>query len=371
MGKSFSSLVRLGFLAIFFIFLFYPDRFQLSFQYPGAPLADSFYVRLAKSVFWILVLIETLRIFYYGIVKTKAKGLVANIFTLLFPVAWLFIVLEMIFMFVPQSHEGVLSKASQIWWNTYWKPTNELGYRDRSIEEDTTKTNVLVIGDSFAAGHGLKSTEERFSDLLEQKLGPDRYRVYNLGVSGSDTRDEAQRLAAYPVKPDVVILQYFPNDIERAGREGGLSLRGSEPYADLSGPLATLVKRFYLPNFIYWQLPHTSFSTFETFVQSAYGDSTILATHLADIQKIVSYADSNQAELYAVFVPFLFQLEQSAGYTKPVEDYLTTRNAKVITLTKGIAAIPEKERIVGKADGHAGAAVNRLMAEEVHKAMKP
>ena len=371
MSKIITSVIRLAMLAVLFVFLFYPDKFHVTFGYPGFPQSDSFYIRLTKTVFWLLLVIEILRIFYYGVVKSKAKGLLANIVTLVVPLLVVLVFLEMVFMYIPQSHEGVLSKASQIWWEKYWQPVNTQGYRDKEIEAGTNKTKVLVIGDSFAAGHGLENLDERFSDQLESKLGKDKYVVYNLGVSGSDTRDEAKRLMEFPVKPDVIVLQYFPNDIEKAARENGLTLTGAEPYNDLHGPWATLVKRFYLPNFVYWQLPHGSFGgTFESFVQKSYTDSTILNAHFRDLNQMLAYRDSTNAKMYAVFVPFLFQLDKSAQYTRPVEDYLKVHGVKVVTLTDGIAKIADKDRVVGKNDGHAGPAVNALMAERVYGAIR-
>lgn len=369
-SKVITSVIRLALLGVLFVFLFYPDKFHVTFGYPGSPQSDSYYIRLTKTIFWLLFVIEILRIFYYGVVKSKAKGLIANVVTLVVPLLVVLVFLEIVFMYIPQSHEGVLSKASQIWWEKYWTPVNAQGYRDKEIEKGTSKTEVLVIGDSFAAGHGLENLDDRFSDQLESKLGKDQYVVYNLGVSGSDTRDEARRLIEFPVKPDVIVLQYFPNDIEKVAREKGLTLTGAEPYNDLKGVGATLVKRFYLPNFVYWQLPHASFSTFEDFVKTSYTDSTILNAHFRDLDKMLAYRDSSGAKMYAVFVPFLFQLDKSAQYTRPVENYLKSRGVTVVTLTDGIAKIADKERVVGKNDGHAGPAVNALMAERVYGAME-
>jgi lysophospholipase L1-like esterase len=368
-SKIVTSLVRIVFLSLLFFFLFYPDKLHIKFDYPGFPQSDSVYVRMAKLAFWLLLIIEILRIFYYGVVKSRSKGILANIITITVPLVVTLLFLEIIFMYIPQSHEGVLSKASQIWWEKYWHPVNALGYHDKEVTDGAGKKNVLVIGDSFAAGHGLKNVNERFSDILESELGADKYTVYNLGVSGADTKDEAGRLEKFPQKPDVIVLQYFPNDIEKVGREKGLTLTGSEPYADLKGPMATLVKRFYLPNFIYWQLPHTGFSTFEKFVQKAYTDTTILNAHLRDMSRMIAYKDSTHAKMYAVFIPFLFQLDKSAGYTKPVEDYLKAHGVTVVPINDGIAQIPDKERVVGKNDGHAGAAVNALIADRLAKAM--
>lgn len=369
-SKMITSLVRIMFLGIFFVFLFYPDKFQVKFDYPGFPQSDSWYIRLAKLSFWLLLVIEVLRIFYYGIVKSKANKLISNIATIVVPIFVTLVFLEIIFMYIPQSHEGVLSKASQIWWEKYWKPVNSLGYHDKEVTQEPGKKHVLVVGDSFAAGHGLKNVDDRFSNILEAELGKDKYTVYNLGMSGADTRDEAKRLLEFPVKPDIIILEYFPNDVDKVGIEKGLSLSASETYADIKSPITTLVSRFYLPNFIYWQLPHTGFSTFENFVQKAYSDTTILNAHLRDLSTITNYKDSTGAKMYAVFVPFLSQMEKSAGYTKPVEDFLKSKGVTVVPLNDGINRIPVKERVVGKNDGHASAAVNKLIADRLLEAMK-
>jgi len=228
---------------------------------------------------------------------------------------------------------------------------------------------MLFVGDSFTAGHGLKTVDERFSDIVGAALS-NKYSVHNLGVSGADTRDEALRLQKFPLKPQVIVLQYFPNDIEKVGRAMGLSLSGAGPYADINGSASGLVKRFYLPNFIYWQLPHATFGTFEKFVHTAYTDTTVLNAHLRDMSKMIAYKDSTGAKMYAVFIPFLFQTEKSAVYTKPVENYLKEHGVTVITLTKEIASIPKKELIVGKNDGHASAKLNSIIAEKLLKAMK-
>lgn len=369
MSKLVSSIFRICLLGAFFVLLFLPDRVGITLSYPQYPLSDSLFLRLCKTVFWVLIAVELLRCFYYGVVKNTKRGWVSNLMTLLFPLSLFLIFVEVIFMFVPQSHEGVLSKASQIWWSKYWKPLNALGYRDRELQPAPGKKQVLVIGDSFSAGHGLKTVDERFSNQLEKKLG-EGYEVRNLGVSGSDTGDEAKRLAEYPVKPDVIVLQYFPNDIERVAQANGLKITGGQPFDDVKGIAEQVVRRFYLPNFIYWQLPHAQFSTFDQFVEKAYSDSTVLKDHFNDLSKILAYGDSTGAPVCAVFVPFLFQLDKSEGYTRPVEDFLKEKGVKVITLKKEIAAIPEKERIVGKNDGHASAAVNAVIADKLYEIIK-
>jgi hypothetical protein len=85
---------------------------------------------------------------------------------------------------------------------------------------------------------------------------------------------------------------------------------------------------------------------------------------------MTAYKDSIGAKMYAVFIPFLFQIDKSAGYTKPVEDFLKSKGVTVVGINDGIVKIPEKERVVGKNDGHGSAALNGLIADRLYKAMK-
>jgi lysophospholipase L1-like esterase len=274
-------------------------------------------------------------------------------------------------MFISQSHEGDLSKASQIWFEKYWRPITPEGYRDFPKTNAEKKKKVLVLGDSFAAGHGLENTEDRFSDQLEKKLGANNYAVYNLGVSGSDTRDEFQRLQKFPVKPEVLVLEYFPNDIEKAASDAKLTLAQFQPYDDIKFPgVGSLVMRFYFPNYLYWQFPHMPPASITDFVQKSYTDTTILNPHLRDLQKIVDYARQNNALMYVVMVPFLQNVEKSNGYTKPIEDFFVNQKIPVVRLSDYLGSIPPKERIVGKNDGHASAKVNALIAEKLYERMK-
>ncbi|MEZ4901587.1 MAG: GDSL-type esterase/lipase family protein [Spirosomataceae bacterium] len=371
-SKLITSVFRLLLLVVPFVFLFFPDKWHIQFDYPYAGLVDNFYIRLAKVMLLSLILVEFLRMFYYGIIKNpKVNKIIANIATLGIMVVWLLGMLEVIFMFISQSHEGDLSKASQIWFAKYWQPITSEGYRDFPKTNTENKKKVLVLGDSFAAGHGLENTEDRFSDQLEQKLGADKFAVYNLGVSGSDTRDEFQRLQKFPVKPDVLVLEYFPNDIEKAARDAKLTLAEFKPYDDIKLPgVGSLVMRFYLPNFIYWQFPHIPPASITDFVQKSYTDTTILNPHLRDLQQIVDYAKQHNAQMYVVMVPFLQNIEKSNGYTQPIEDFFVRQKIPVVRLSDFLENIPAKERIVGKNDGHASAKVNTLIAEKLYEKMK-
>ena len=372
-SKLVSSVIRLGLLAFVFLFVFFPDKLHIEVNYQFKPLFDNLYIRIAKTMILLLILIEILRMFYYGIIKTPTLNkIVANVGTLATMLLIFGILLEVVFMYVSQSHEGALSKASQIWFARYWPPVTTEGYRDKPKTNVETKKKIVVIGDSFAAGHGLDNVEDRFSDQLEQKLVVEKVVVYNLGISGSDTRDEFKRLQKFPIqKADAIVLEYFPNDIAMAAADGKLSLAEFQPYNDIKNPLLTmLAMRFYFPNYIYWQFPHLPPASITNYVQKAYSDTTILNPHLRDLKLIIDHAKAQNSKLYVVMIPFLNNIEKSNEYTQPVEDFFKANHIPVVKLADHLADIDPKNRSVGKNDGHASAAVNHRIADLLYELIK-
>ncbi|HEX2223417.1 MAG TPA: SGNH/GDSL hydrolase family protein, partial [Thermoanaerobaculia bacterium] len=103
----------------------------------------------------------------------------------------------------------------------YVGASNRLGYRDRDHAEKKPAGTfrILVLGDSIAAGLGVKRYEETFpaflEDLLREKGIP--VEVLNFGVSGYNTRQEVETLKDKGLRfdPDLVLLAYTLNDRER------------------------------------------------------------------------------------------------------------------------------------------------------------
>ena len=128
---------------------------------------------------------------------------------------------EVFFRYLYHDTEGRL--ASRNWEDRYWQE-NTLGYRDREWEpvDWADKQTILALGDSFTAGWGIDDPADRFPDVLARLLGDD-YAVMNVGARGSSTAQQLRMLDDYPVQePDVILWQYFLNDIEEAALSVGL-----------------------------------------------------------------------------------------------------------------------------------------------------
>ena len=100
---------------------------------------------------------------------------------------------------------------------TYDRPLviNSKGLRDReyAYEKPAQTRRILVLGDSYAWGYGVKG-EETFAKVLEEQLArrdPDNWEVLNAGVSGWGTDQEYLYLMreGFKFSPDIVVVALF------------------------------------------------------------------------------------------------------------------------------------------------------------------
>lgn len=98
---------------------------------------------------------------------------------------------------------------------------NPWGFRGRDweIQKPTGTKRIVLLGDSYGFGQGVDD-EQTFASQLEAMLNaaPDqknKFEVMNFAVPGYDTGHEMKALEhhALPFQPDVVLLQFFLNDL--------------------------------------------------------------------------------------------------------------------------------------------------------------
>lgn len=369
--KNIIYLLQLLFTGFFFFFFFFPEKLNIRFDDISAGnIYDPLPVRIAKVVIWFLVIYNLIFLYYIYAVKRKRSELASGISLSVLTVVIVLIFFEIGFMFFPQTHGIATTRASILWVDKYYKPVNSLGYRDREPDLNTRKKVILFVGDSFTAGYGNKYVKERFSEIVYSRLDTAVYDVYNLGIPGMDTRGEAGKLREYPLKPDVIVLAYFFNDIEVAAADHGYQAKIPPMYSGIPQPLKSLVIRLYFPNFIYWHLPNNSHQILDQFVRKCYGDPHILQTHLNDLADIIRYKEENQAEMITVMIPYLPDLDYSARFTTPVSDYLEQNGVTVVTIEEEVSKLSLRERVVNNMDSHASFKVNEIIAQKLLKVIQ-
>jgi hypothetical protein len=272
------------------------------------------------------------------------------------------LVLEAVFMFVPQSHNVGYTMAGRIWHERYWGEPNALGYRDVEPVPQPGKKLVLVVGDSFTAGAGVADVRDRFPDVAAMAR-PD-LQVVNLGVCGSETEDELRRLHAHPLRPDVLVLQYYPNDVDGAAQRAGHAPPPFTPFHDVGSiKLQRLLLTSFLANFVYWQFPHDDGAGYERFLARVHADPEVSRLHHADLEGFCTFADERRIPLVVVLFPVLEDLGWSRTNTAPVKRLFTARGIPVLDVADLIDDLGVRQRTVNHHDGHASELVHRRVGE--------
>ena len=96
--------------------------------------------------------------------------------------------------------------------------TNSVGFRDSkewTVPKPEGTFRIMVLGDSFTFGNGVNA-EERFSDLLEERLGREgmNVEVLNAAAGGWNLRNQHPffKTEGLTYEPDALVVAFFPND---------------------------------------------------------------------------------------------------------------------------------------------------------------
>jgi len=130
---------------------------------------------------------------------------------------------EIFFRFLYDTTDILNFGLSSQRWNQRHVQLNSLGFRDDepTIQSQWSKESpsIFFIGDSFTFGLGIKQVKNRYSNLvcdaIRKKIP--NVRCFNLAYHGWDLNHEVytfEKFAQILGAPDVVLFQYFMNDIE-------------------------------------------------------------------------------------------------------------------------------------------------------------
>jgi GDSL-like Lipase/Acylhydrolase family len=295
-------------------------------------------------------------------VRRIGGGLLVSYFTILLILG----AGEIYFRYFYAESDNLGTLAAQNWLQRYWH-TNSWGFRDREWTPDdyAGKKTVVVLGDSFAAGWGIQNPADRFSDVLAAKLG-DGYALMNAGVYGTATPEQLDILKKFPVqKPDVVILQYFLNDIDYARLQLGLLPSPTSP--------PSWTHDTYLGNFIFWHLISrlTSFNNQfnDWWVDEAknYDNVGIWSVHEQELVDFINYVDSIHARLIVVIFPNLTDVVGSIAYVDRVAQVFQAHGHNdILKLFDAAAAWDQHDLVVSSRDAHASVSFNHYVGETLY-----
>jgi hypothetical protein len=268
-----------------------------------------------------------------------------------------------------QSDTFSYTLANRNWVERYWI-VNSMGYRDVEWNKIdlNSKKKILVLGDSLAAGYGIENIEDRFSNLLGEKLGND-YLVMNIASPGLSTRQEVEKVKGFSYKPEILILQYYINDIRQAGEDKNQNFDLPEPLPLLK----PLVENSYAFNFLYWRTvrlgPQTWQQDYWSWLKSLYHDPDIWWLHQQELITLIDGAASEQVKLIVVIFPALNDVKGSKEITTKVATLFAERGVPVIDISLLVEDIQSEQLVVNPWDAHPNKWLHRLVADQLYERM--
>lgn len=255
-------------------------------------------------------------------------------------------------------------------WSNRYVQANSLGYRDREwpLETLAQREVIFAVGDSFTQGWGINDPNDRFTDVLAAQLG-DQYALVNLGIAGRSTINELAAVERYPHQPpDILLWQYFLNDIDIAAKSNGTPWEPNIP------PVPQIAQESYLASYLFWRLNESALyvnandqlSEWE-YYYAAYDNSFIWEIHQSEIDRMIAYADEVDARLLVVIFPNMRDPVRSVGYVDRVAQYMELNGvSEILKLYDAAAAWAIEDRLVSNVDSHASAAFSRYVGELIY-----
>ena len=335
----------------------------------GRPLTGAEYIYLLAGMWGLVFLVafnvdsDQLRSMGSKLGNSRLSGVMVTLTTLLV----LFLIAEAWLRIFYITTDGYGFTAMNYHWykNFYWGHYNSVGYRDYEPRDDGDLTRIAVLGDSFAMGHGINNIDETFPQLLESQLGTD-YDVNVIAQSGWDSDVELHYLQEYPLKPDVVILSYYLNDIDHL-----LTDPSQNPDAVFDFPenpaLNWFVLNFFVPNFAYYNLLQFTSpvraTNFTSRLIDAHMDDDLWAQQAWWLNEIVEWTRSNEVELVVLLWPQIAAVEDSVPATVQVRDFFLERDVPVVDMTEVLIDKDPRRMIVNRFDAHPGIEAQHLAAD--------
>ena len=354
------------------------DTEKLVFQSLDAQ--EGIHKRTVLLIISILLLIYSFLYFFRLDISNKIK----NVLLLIYSTILIFLVFEVVFMYQPISQGTGYAYCNKLWFNKYWQ-RNEIGYRDEpyNAATDTLKNKIVMLGDSYVAGHGTNNVKDRMSNLLEKKLGK-TYRVFNLGKNGSTTIDEFDRLKNFPYKYDKLILVHVPNDLEYLDNNDETNqIEEAEEINNNNGFIDFFIKESFFINFLSYTiigdavrgiagvLSGTINTQINEIPNYPYSDSAKLRKHFSNLLMIDKELKEHQIKLLIVSFPF-------PGNEDSIADYYYQQFIKQLKLSKlnYLDAMPicnqlkRRQQIVSTLDGHPSVKVQQMVTDSIFERLK-
>lgn len=328
-------------------------------------LSDSnFYLFYISKITVITVLLVLHGLLLKNIVQ-KNQDKKGNYPLSIISISLIIIIVELIFSFIGKSHHVEITYSSIIWQKRHYH-LNSNGFRDAEFTfKNGQKPALVFLGDSYTAGYGINKTENRFSDIVGQKLS-DKFEYYNLGVKATGLKNHRAYLEHVSNKDKILIYQIFINDLD------DYCLR-NQPLYDIYSNFCKYdflwAKSMFFLNYIYFTYPNKKIiDEYYTYFSNCNLSKTVLDNYLNDLVNTLNDADKRLGfhKIFILVMPTLGDMDASIMFEKNVYNKISEYSKiKIIDIRNELAPLNIKERIVNLNDTHASILSNQIIANKI------
>ncbi len=256
---------------------------------------------------------------------------------------------------------------SSILWERYYVKFNRQVFRDdeHAVEAVPGTRRLLMIGDPFAFGFGIKSLDSRMDVLIGRELTRatnEKWETINMSHGGTNTLDHLRYLQqAQQYRPDVVLLLYAFNDMNY--------LCPPPPRREFYGfgISSILFRNSYLFQEAYLRL-HYMRSRYPGTQNGIdpYNDSLLLARHMKDLSEFVTLAE--RGGTFVRIVPFDIRLSLGTPFRDRYERFVTAATAAgipVLSLENVLSGLPYSRLTTNRLNAHPNELANQIGADAI------
>lgn len=322
------------------------------------------YYALGKTLVW-LAGIFILLLIVYGYVRTailQFQRLGLTLCGVVFAI-W---TLEWLMVFYPATETTEHALTHYTWMAFYRQPLNEAGFRDASLQRDTTGKKIAVfVGDSYTEGVGITETENTFPGIVKNKLG-DNWVVYNLGKKAANTLDQITFFNQYAPPGSVVIWQYLFNDIDYICFENVNMDSIANMYWGLSEMQKHIVSRSYIFNTLYLKYgKFFQFYQYSSILMECGSNTNSLNRQKLMLETIVRKARLSKNQLVVLIMPYMPEPYLFKSQEDSVIAFFTRQNIPVLDMREDAQLMEYHNRMVSNQDIHPSKAFHAVTAEKV------
>lgn len=251
------------------------------------------------------------------------------------------------------------TNANEMWSRRYALVNSE-GLRDAEHAKaaDPSVRRLLVVGDSYAFGWGIKQQADRFGEQVTARLVESTGKAWesmNASQGDTDTLEHIKLLEKMLLyRPQLVLLLYVFNDIDYIQRVT----------PDWKAARISLLGVLFSNSHIFQQaylLYKRSRGRFDGV--TVYEDDQLVTCHLADIRRFVTLAADQGAKVFVV--PMDVSVARSGGPRPGHKNFLRLAEQAGIPLISALGlfqGMEHKELIVSRYDGHPNERAFRIAA---------